>query len=349
MKYTITRVNNPAAMQAFIQVPRLVYGEGKIPPATAGNTNWMRFTPLSNPTLQHLRFANFVALDGEKPVGRITASYDLLNPRPEEGFWGCFECVDQYEVAGILLDAAAQWLREQGKTVMIGPATLNTNQQVGLLIEGFEHEPQEEIPYNPPYYQPLLEKAGLEKLHNLECFAWHLPDELPARLRNAQPVPGLRVRPVDYRAGLSEAKIIMDVHNKAMSGIWGFIPMTIEDAGGFLLSLAFKVPRELFLILEMDGTTAGILLSIPIKRPGAQGVDGVIRLAIGGLVPEFRHRGIHWYAMKEFYARCRERGYTRGEASQVAESNDVVKRKIIKPLFGGKVIKLYRVYKRDIG
>ncbi|SFR13292.1 GNAT family N-acetyltransferase [Desulfoscipio geothermicus] len=349
MQYTVTRANNPAAMQAFMQMPRMVYRDGKIPPATAGGANWMRFMPLANPTLQHVRFANFVALEGVQPVGRITASYDLLNPRPEEGFWGSFECVERPEVARLLLDAAAGWLKKQGKTVMIGPATLNTNQQVGLLIEGFEYEPQEEIPYNPPYYKELLAESGLEKLHDLECFKWRLPDELPPKLRDATAPPGLTVRPVNYRAVNNEARIIMEINNRSMSGIWGFIPMTIEEASGFLQSLAARVPPDLFLIFEMGGEPAGMFLSIPIRRPGPDGNDGVIRLAIGGVVPEFQHRGIHWVVLREFYERCRKLGYTSGEASQVAESNDVVKRKVIKPLFGGKVIKLYRVYKRDIG
>ncbi|HBX24667.1 MAG TPA: hypothetical protein DEF34_13700 [Desulfotomaculum sp.] len=349
MPYTVTRVNNPAAMQAFMQMPRAVYREGTIPPATAGSANWMRFTPLANPTLQHVRFANFVALEGARPVGRITASYDLLNPRTGEGFWGCFECVDRPQVAKLLLDAAAGWLQEQGKTVMVGPATLNTNQQVGLLVEGFQYEPQEEIPYNPPYYKDLLTETGLEKLHDLECFEWHLPEKMPVKLRDAAAPSGMVIRPVNYQALNQEARIVMEVHNKSMSGIWGFIPMTIEEAGGFLFSLTANVPPELFLIIEMNGEPAGMLLSIPIKRPGTNKNDGLIRLAIGGIVPKFHHRGIHWFVLKVFYEHCRRLGYTMGEASQVAESNDVVKRKIIKPMFGGKVIKLYRVYTRDIG
>jgi len=348
MPYTVTRVNNPTAMQAFMQMPRAVYRDGRIPPATAGSANWMRFTPLANPTLQHVKFANFVALEGARPVGRITASYDLLNPRPAEGFWGCFECVDRPQVARLLLDAAAGWLKVQGKTVMIGPATLNTNQQVGLLVEGFDYEPQEEIPYNPPYYKDLLAETGLEKIHDLECFEWRLPKEMPVQLRDATAPSGLVIRPVNYQALNREARIVMEFHNQSMSEIWGFIPMTMEDAGGFLFSLTASVPPELFLIFEMYGKPAGMFLSIPIRRPGPSMNDGSIRLAIGGLIPEFRHQGIHWFALKLFYEHCRRLGYTMGEASQVAESNDVIKRKIIKPMFGGKVIKLYRVFKRDI-
>ncbi len=348
MKYSIVRVNNPVTMHAFLRLPARVYGEGKVPPTASAAMNWMRYVPLANPSLRHIRFANFVALEEGRPVGRITASFDLLNPRPEEGFWGGFECLRRPDVARSLLDAAAGWLKEQGKSVMIGPATLNTNQQVGLLVKGFEYEPQAEIPYNPPYYQELLEEAGLEKLHDLECFEWKLPGNLPEKLRDAEPPPGLVVRTINYGAPAQEARIVAEIHNRAMSGIWGFIPITVEDAAAFISSLTDTVPRELFVIYEMEGKPAGLFLSIPIRPPGPGGEEGVIRLAIGGIVPEYRNRGIPRYALKKFYTCCKKMGYTKGEVSQVAESNDAVKRKIIKPLFGGKVIKLYRVYRQII-
>jgi len=348
MEPKIIRVNNNASMEAFLAVPSAVYGEEAIPPSAGSTTTRMRFMPLGNPVLQHIRFANFVAMDGKHPVGRITASIDSLNPRQEEGFWGCFECVDDHETAKALLDAAAGWLKENGKKVMTGPATLNTNEQVGLLIQGFEHEPHEEIPYNPPYYQDLVEGAGLDKVHDLECFRWRLPDTLPEKLQRAEKPPGIVIRPVNYGALFREARVVQEINNKAMARIWGFIPITLADARGFLMSLASRVPPGLFIIMEVDGNPAGMFLSIPYKKPGTDGSGGKVRLAIGGIVPEFQHRGLHWVVLKEFYTRCKRLGFTRGEASQVAESNEVIKRKIIKPMFGGEIIKLYRVYRRDL-
>lgn len=348
MKPKVIRVNNHAGMQAFLAVPSLVYGKGAVPPTADYLTTGMRFTPLVNPLLQHVRFANFVAITDGKPVGRITATIDSLNPRPEEGFWGCFECIDNPEIAEELLDNAAGWLKEQNKTVMIGPATLNTNEQVGLMIKGFEYEPQMEIPYNPPYYQKLVEEAGLVKVHDLECFKWKLPDLLPREIANTEEVPNVVIRPVNYGEMIKEAKIIREINNKAMSEIWGFIPMTLNDARGFLTGLARHVPPNLFLIIEVEGEPAGMFLSIPYQKPNQEGAGGVLRLAIGGVVPKFRHKGVHWQVLKYFHKQCKKLGFTMGEVSQVAESNEIIKRKIIVPVFGGEIIKLFRIYKRDL-
>lgn len=350
MKVQVTRVNNHLLMRSFLAVPDLVYGPEAVPPSANKYATSVRFVPLVNPVLQHLKYANFVAYAGGQPVGRITASIDQLNPRTQEGFWGCFECLDNGEAAAALFDEAAGWLKKQGKTVMVGPATLNTNQQVGLMIKGFEYEPHLEIPFNPPYYQRLVEGAGHEKIHDLECFKWSLPDELPQKLTRSekQKRTDVVIRKINY-TDPREAKIVQEINNKAMAGIWGFIPMSLADTQGFLMSLVGQVPPDLFIIAEVAGKPAGMFLSIPYKRPQGQADGGIIRLAIGGVVPKFRLQGLHWHVLRSFYVWCKKHGYTEGEVSQVAESNEAIKRIVIMPLFGGQLIKLFRVYQRQLG
>ena len=347
MKPEIYKVASYAEKQAFLNVPSVVYGKESVPSAINSFNTSMRFDPMSNPTLQHVNYANFVAIMNGKPVGRISATIDRLNPRPSEGFWGCFECIESTEVARALIDAAANWLQEQGKTEIIGPASLNTTQQVGLMIKGFEHETREEIPYNPPYYQKIVEAAGVEKVHELDSFKWELPDDLPERLTKKNDLPGLVVRPINYGYLIKEARIIQEVNNRAMCDIFGFIPMTLQEVQSFLLSLSTHVPPDFFLIAEVKGKPAGMMISIPYVKP-VRGKNGYIRLAIGGIVPEYRLKGIPKVIFRELYKNCRKHGFTRGEASQVASSNNDVKTKVLKPLMGTTVIKTHRVYKRTL-
>ena len=347
MQLEVKRVNSDRVMQAFLAIPSPVYGEKDIPPGAVASTVRNRFNALLNPGLKHIKYANFVAFDGDLPVGRITASIDSLNPRTGEGFWGSFECIESTEVAAELLEAAAGWLREKGKNVMIGPATLNTNQYVGLLIKGFEYEVHSEIPYNPIYYQTLVESAGLAKAHDLECYKWHLPETLPKALQKEYKLEGVVIRPINYFNFIKEAKIIQELFNKIFPEMWGFIPVTHEDAQAMVLGLAKSVPHDLFLITEVHGKPAGIHLAIPYKKPRRNGSGGKVRLALGGVMPEFRKKGLHRLQLKECYERCRKLGLVTGEVSQVTESNDV-KSKIIAPLIGKQLFKIYRVYKKDL-
>ncbi|AGL02339.1 hypothetical protein [Desulfoscipio gibsoniae] len=347
MQLEVKRVNNDKVMQAFLAIPSRVYGEMDIPPWAAASTMRSMFNVLLNPGLKHIEYANFVAFDGNQPVGRITAAIDSLNPRIGEGFWGSFECIDSTEVAAELLETAAGWLREKKKNVMLGPATLNTNQYVGLLIKGFESEVYKEIPYNPPYYQNLVESTGLVKAHDLECYKWHLPETLPNALQMGHKLEGVIIRPINYFNFIKEAKIIQELYNKIFPKMWGFLPITHGDAQAMVLGLVNSVPPDLFLIAEVHRKPAGIHLAIPHKKPQRDRSGGKVRLAIGGVMPEFRKKGLHRLMLKECYKQCRKLGLVTGEVSQVTESNDV-KSKIISPIIGKEITKIYRVYKKDL-
>lgn len=169
MSLEVKAVNNFHKMMAFVRIPNTLpaYKEMGVqaPPDRIENYNDM-----SNPVHRHLKTAYFIALRDNEPVGRIAAIKDFLNPGAGTGFFGCFECENDAEAASNLITGARRWLIENGCNKLIGPATFNTNQQVGLLIEGIEQGPQIMLPFNPPYYKELLEKSGLSKITDLVTF-----------------------------------------------------------------------------------------------------------------------------------------------------------------------------------
>ena len=46
---------------------------------------------------------------------------------------------------------------------MVGPMDFTTNDESGILIEGFERRPMILQPWHPPYYQQLIEEAGASR------------------------------------------------------------------------------------------------------------------------------------------------------------------------------------------
>ena len=57
----------------------------------------------------------------------------------------------------------------------------STNDECGLLVEGFDTPPVLMMPHNPRYYPPLLESAGLVKVKDLLAYQSEAT-ALPARL-----------------------------------------------------------------------------------------------------------------------------------------------------------------------
>ena len=45
-------------------------------------------------------------------------------------------------MAAALVDAATAWLRERGRERVLGPMDFTTNDECGLLVEGFDLEPR---------------------------------------------------------------------------------------------------------------------------------------------------------------------------------------------------------------
>ena len=91
---------------------------------------------------------------GTKPVGRIAAFYDTLANdfwHEKVGLFGYYECPADASASKMLLQTAAEWLKEEGMTSMRGPWSF-VSQEWGSVVEGFKPAPVVMSPYNPPYY-----------------------------------------------------------------------------------------------------------------------------------------------------------------------------------------------------
>ena len=109
-----------------------------------------------NPYFEHAEAEYFLAERDGVPVGRITAQVDRRWDEFQggsDGMFGFFEAENDPEVAAALLDAAADWVRSRGRERILGPMDFTTNDELGILIEGFERPPLILQPWHPPHYR----------------------------------------------------------------------------------------------------------------------------------------------------------------------------------------------------
>ena len=59
-----------------------------------------------------------------------------------------------------------------GRERMLGPMDFTTNDECGILIEGYERDPLVLEPWHPPYYRELLEALGMTK--SMDLLMWEL-------------------------------------------------------------------------------------------------------------------------------------------------------------------------------
>ncbi len=128
-----------------------------------------------NPYFEHADVELLLAERDGEAVGRVSVQVDERWDEYQGGsdaMFGFFEAIDDREVAAALLEAAAEWARERGRGRLLGPMDFTTNDEIGILIEGYERRPMILEPWHPPYYRELIEAESFEKAMDVQM--WEL-------------------------------------------------------------------------------------------------------------------------------------------------------------------------------
>ncbi len=162
----------------------------------------------------------------DETVGRVAAFIiDKLvnkgNDQPTGGM-GFFECVNDHTLALSLFDQCKDWLQSKGMEAMDGPVNFGSRDRWwGLLVEGFEDEPNYQCNYNFPYYKDFFESYGFQVYFNQLTFARKVMDPLSPRLdQKAKLVgrdPNYSFRFIPKKELHKLPAYLHDVYNKAWS------------------------------------------------------------------------------------------------------------------------------------
>jgi hypothetical protein len=100
--------------------------------------------PKKSPFLKHSKAAYFLAYKDGKIAGRIAAirnNNHIKHTGKNEGFFGFFDVINDFEVCKALLNKAVEWLTTEGVSKVIDPTNFSTNETCGLLVENFDEPP----------------------------------------------------------------------------------------------------------------------------------------------------------------------------------------------------------------
>ncbi|HZY83040.1 MAG TPA: hypothetical protein VFE50_26155 [Cyclobacteriaceae bacterium] len=96
--------------------------------------------------------------DNGVTIGRVAA---FVSHR--SGGMGFFECINDREAAFALFDQCKSWLQQQGMEYMDGPVNFGDRDRWwGLLVDGYESDPNYQCNYHLPYYRELFEAYGFQ-------------------------------------------------------------------------------------------------------------------------------------------------------------------------------------------
>ncbi len=185
---TIIEVKEPAQAREFLMLPVRLYKNER---------NWIRpldkdvenvFDPEKNKAFRHGECIRWILTDGAgSTIGRVAAFVNKKtvskgNDQPTGGM-GFFECIENQDAAFLLFDTCKKWLESKGMEAMDGPVNFGSRDRWwGLLVEGFEREPNYQCTYNFPYYKTYFEEYGFQVYFYQLTFARKVKDPLHKRL-----------------------------------------------------------------------------------------------------------------------------------------------------------------------
>jgi hypothetical protein len=361
--------------QAFLRLPWKIYAGDPcwVPPLLAERRE--HIGPKS-PFREYGEAEFFLAFRGGEPVGRVSAHTNRAhNERYGDrvGFFGFFEAIDDPEVATALLGAAEDWLRARGRDTARGPMSFTINDEIGVLVEGFDRPPSLMMGHSPLYYGPLLEGAGYAKAKDVLAWWYDSAVEIPKMARRisdlVQTYDNVVVRPVDKKHLDRDVRIVMDIFNDAWKDNWGYVPLTEREIRKMAQEFKLILEPELALIAEVNGEPAAISIAIPNIFEFVRDLDGKLfplglpkllyrmltkkpktaRLILFGIRDKFRGGdlwGLSVYVYTLMHSNSARLGYEGGELSWTLEDNTKINRGI--EMMGGKVYKRYRVYDKAL-
>ena len=329
----------------------------------------------NNPYFEHATYNSWIAYRDGKPVGRISAQIDQLHLdryQDATGFFGMLEAENNPAVFKLLMETAENWLRQKGMRRVAGPYNLSINQEVGLLVDGFDTPPVMMMGHARPYYAERVEENGYRKEKDLLAYIVdsdfahpHAMQALTARAKKRVQIRSLRKS--DFK---KELAIIRDVFNDAWSQNWGFIPWTNAEFEHLGKDLKMLVDEDLAHIAQVDGEPAAFMIVLPNINEAIRDLNGRLlpfgwlkllwrlkvkrtetaRVPLMGVRCQYHDTllgaALAFSVIADLQQGLIKRGMRELELSWILEDNKGM-RNIIEAI-SGRVYKTYRIYSKEL-
>ncbi len=372
----IVAVDDRAGLDRFIDVPSRIFESDPVWIQPLSIERRLHLSPGSNPYFQHARWQAWMALRGGIAVGRISAQIDALHLERHDdatGFFGMLDAEDREETFAALLGTAERWLSDQGMRRVRGPFNLSINEEMGILIEGFDTPPVFMMGHARPYYATQVERQGYRKA--VDTLAYTITPDFetsPVMKRLiAASAHRVRVRPLDRKRFADEISVLRDIFNDAWSQNWGFVPFTAAEFDELGRNLRFLVDPEFIQIAEVEGEAAAFMAIIPNINEAIRDLRGRLfptgwakllwrlkvrhprttRVPLMGVRRKFQRTRIGpalaFLVIDAGRWAAKRRGVREFELSWILEDNAGM-RSIIESI-GGRAYKRYRVFERQLG
>ena len=280
----IFEVKTAEDIREFLELPMRLY---------RNEPNWIRpldndveavFDDKKNKTFRHGECVRWILKDDHhKVIGRIAAFVDQKtmnkgNEQPTGGL-GFFECIDNKQAAFLLFDKGKEWLKEKGMEAMDGPINFgNRDRWWGLLIEGYDREPNYQCNYNFAYYKDFFEAYGFQVYFYQFTFGRPIEGPLDPRLKEKADVvakdPNYRFAYLPKSEWKTLPEKIQYVYNKAWAKRGEIPELTVQQASHLVKQMKPIMDEKLIWFGYYKEEPVVFFLSLPEVNQVFKYLDG---------------------------------------------------------------------------
>ena len=354
----------PDSLNDFTEIPYKVYA--KDPHWIPEDTQKIRdIIGRSSPLLSYCDIENFIALQNDNPVARVSA---IINRRVKQertiGYIGYFEALQDFTDSAVsMLEQAIEWLRGSGVEVVIGPLNVNTWNRYRFVIESSGRIPFFMEPYNPEYYNDIFLKADFTIRRNYFSAIFPLNDSLAALEKGKDDLPkNYSVRSFAKTHFKEEIKIIYklsveifadnpeytsidweefwNLYNDAESVIEENLIKFVLDNKGNEVAFAFGIP-DYFHAMRSMGSRKGWMRKL-LFLANRRKAGGIILKSMG-VLPAHRSLRLGSFLTRVIHREAMNSGYQYVIHALMEEDN--YSRRL---LGGGEMLRRYALYERSL-
>ena len=371
----LLEVTDARLARQFIELPARLHRDVPHYIGPLENELEAAFDPAKNAKFAHGEAVRWVLTDASGlVVGRIAAflnrdAVDVQNAALPTGGAGFFECIDDQPAANQLFDAARQWLAVRGMQAMDGPINFGERDRFwGLLIDGYDLEPNYGMFWHPPYYRALFEEYGFQLyFKQYTCYRTTEAPLHPSFARRAEEHAGAyRFAHAHKQDAEKLAQDFHHVYNLAWAKHSGVKLMTLEEARKIVKEMKPVVDERLLWFAYHGTEPVAFFISLPelnqiFKHVGRRlNLVGKLRFLweqwrymgrtdkklfgiIYGVVPEHQGKGVDAAMLAHARPSFVEAGYADIEMNWIGDFNPrmlVTIRSI-----GAKILKTHATYR----
>lgn len=352
MNLTITEITSKKELKKFINYPKELFKNNRywIPPLDFDEMNTLAWD--INPAFEYCKVRYWMVYQDQKPVGRIAG---FINHKSNE-IWkekkvrfGWFDCIDDQEVAKILINLVETWGKECGMTSIHGPLGFTDMDKEGMLLDHFEELNTIATLYNYPYYPVLLTGLGFEKDADWIQYEVEIPPVLPPRLTQISDIVikkhDLKLLQVkSTKELLRYAPEMFDVLNTAYSHLYGFVQLTQKQVEAYIKQYFSFIRKEyICFVLDKNDHVVSFAIAFPslskafIKAGGnlfpfgfihilraLKSKNATLDLYLIGVHPNYQNKGLTSIMFKYITENCIRNGIKRAITNPQLVTNNRV-------------------------